>query len=202
MAKQTAKRLTKELDTPWERKFIDEPEEEKQSVDTHAKATIEITKGKLLKGDVVQIEYFKSDGAESKPAECSEKHTDPPRKELKDAFNSLAIHAALIGEFIPLTSVKDISHPDQEIIVDYNVSGFTIVASGDEDEGVILTAQKTLKNGKMLGFNTPTMRFNDASDNAYPYLDQLAKSVELCKHEMMEYLSGKHAVDPQLKLEL
>lgn len=205
MAKQTTKKssLTKELNAPYERKFIDEPEASPspETPLTNPNHSIEITKGKMLKGDIISIEYLKKDG-DSKPAECSEKHSDPPRKEFKDAFGSLAIHAALLGEFIALTSVDVINDLDMEIVKDYNCSGFTVVASGEEDEGIILTAQKTLKNGKILGFNTPTTRFNDESDTAYPYLDELAESIDTCKFEIREYLSGKHAVDPQLKLEL
>lgn len=198
--------LKSELDAPFERKLIDEPKAEpapkkEEKPLTNPTHSIEITKGKMLKGDIITIEYLKKDG-DSKPAECSEKHSDPPRQQFKDAFNSLAIHAALLGEFIALTKIDDITEVDIELSKDYNCSGFTVIASGDDDEGVILTAQKTLKNGKILGFNTPTTRFNDESDNAYPYLDELAESVDTCKYEIREYLNGKHAVDPQLKLEL
>lgn len=204
--KATKKDILKSVSdgTATERKFMDEPENGKPHGNSLAgfKPIIEILKGKLLKGDIVQIEYLKTDSPDSKPAEVSEKHTDPPRQKFKDAFDALCIHAALIGEFIPLTAISDIANIDAEVTTDYNVSGFTVVASGDHDEGVIITAQKTLKNGKSLGFNTPTTRYNDESENCYPYLDELAVSVDLCKQEVREYLNGNYAVDPQLKLDL
>lgn len=165
------------------------------------KPKITITKGKLLKGDKIEVDYTKKDSSDSKPAKCSEEHSDPPTKGFRDAFGSLAVHAALIGEFIPLTSISDINEPDPEVIKDFNVSGFTVVGE-DDDEGVILTAQKTLKTGKIVGFNTPTIRFNDASDNAYPHLDELATCVTECKTQLRKYLNGEHAEDPQLKMEL
>lgn len=214
-------KLRKVADEKFERPFIDPPEEdgldgkdsdpgdfgalppfsnqERTSLPKSDSYRIEITKGKLLKGDKVEIEYTKRDSPDSKPAECSEKHTDPPRPEFKKAFANLAIHAALIGEFIPLTHIDDLTDP--RAAEDFNVSGFTCIGE-DEDAGVILTAQKTLKSGKTLGFNTPIIRFNDISENPYPRLDELLNSIDLCRAELKLYLSGKHAPDPQLSLDL
>lgn len=155
-----------------------------------------ITKGKLLKNDKLEVEYQKSDSSESKPAECSEKHTAPPHKDLKNAFESLRVHVALLGEFISLSSVSKVKKPDPEIINKFNVSGFTIIG---DNEGVILSAQKQLKNGA-LGFNTPIVRFESDSEDVYPYMDLLIETIEACKEELIEYLNGKHAPDPQQKL--
>lgn len=162
---------------------------------------ITITKGKLLKGDLIQIEYLKTDSSESKPAECSEKHTEPPHNDLKKAFKSLAIHSALLCEFIPVASIADIKKPDQELTKNFNVTGFTIVGE-DEVEGVILSARKTLKSGKTMGFNSAKIMFNDESETAYEFVEDLEQSIGLCKDELRNFLDGKHGDDVQGKLDL
>lgn len=163
---------------------------------------ITITKGKLLKGDKVEIEYQQKDSSDSKPANCSYEQDAPPRQKLKTAFSNLAVHAALLGEFISVSSIKDINKPDPEVTKDFNASGFTVINNKNSDEGVIITAQKTLKNGKSLGFNTPIIMFADESDNAYPYSEELANAIDVCKDELREYLNGVRAENPQTKLEL
>lgn len=174
-------------------------EDKKNLPDLHTPKII-ITKGKILKGDKVEIEFTQQNSMDEEPAKGTYEHSAPPRKQLKSAMGALAIHACLLGEFIPLSSVGDISRPNPNLTKDFNVSGFTIHNTGTEKEGVTITAQKMLSNGKALGFNTPVTRFEDQSENAYSYLDELSDSIELCKDEMLEYLNGKHAEDPQGKL--
>ncbi len=157
---------------------------------------IEIKKGKLLKGDIIQVEYLKSDGTDAKPAECSEKHLHPPHEDLKKAFVSLSVHAALTGEFISSSLIGDIKKPDTELVENFNVTGFTIVGE-DEDEGVILSARKTLKTGKTMGFNTPKILLEDESETAYQFAKDLALCIADCKDQLTEYLNGKFAPDPQ-----
>jgi hypothetical protein len=53
-----------------------------------------------------------------------------------------------------------------------------------------------------MGFNTPLIRFEDQSENAYPHLEELFEAVNLCKDEMRAFLNGAHAEDPQQKLAL
>lgn len=223
--RKSSDKIKEELGKPFERPLMDDPDKPNVTTDDvnqdnpghtaplpfeHEKGAdvfhppfknpkIEIVKGKLLKEKII-IEYTKQDSLEEKPAHCTYEHTAPPRKQLRNAFASLAIHCALLGEFITLTAVDEILEPDPELTKDFNVSGFTLVAPGDDDEGVILTAQKTLKSGKILGFNTPIIRFGDESENSYPYLDDLSEDIDLCKREMKLYLEGTHEVDPQGKL--
>lgn len=161
-----------------------------------------ITKGKLLKGDKVEIEYQQKHSSTAKPANCSYEQDETPRIELKKAFSNLAIHAALLGEFIPLKSIKKIDAPDPELVKDFNASGFTISASKKGDEGLILTAQKTLSSGRTLGFNTPVIRLDDESENAYPFSKELSAAVDVCKDELTQYLNGVRGEDPQGKLQL
>lgn len=159
-----------------------------------------ITKGKLLKGDKIEVEYTKQESNTSKPAQCSEQHSDPPHDDLKKAFAALSIHAALLGEFVATTAVKDIQNPEAKLFKDFTVTGFTITGA-DDDEGVILTAHKTLKSGKTLGFNTPVTRFEDSGNTAYAFSNKLSDAIDECKDRLRDYLNGTFAPDPQSSLQ-
>lgn len=160
---------------------------------------ITILKGKLLKGDRVEIEYTSQDNVNAKPVSGTLSSDNPPRSELKSSFGNLAIHAALLGEFIAPVMVPDIDNVNPDLVKDYTVTGFTITGK-DDNEGVILSAQKKLKNDKSLGFNTPITRFQDESPNAYTFIDDLIDCIDDCRAAMKEYLSGKYAADPQQAL--
>ncbi len=153
---------------------------------------ITITKGRFLKNEKIAIEYLKEDGSESKPAECNEMHSSLPHKDLKKAFQCLAIHAALIGEYVSHLSVKNINKPEPDLVKDFIVFGFSIV-----EDGVILYARKTLKMGEAMNFTTPVIKLEDKSEDAYPFTKNLASCIEDCKDELTKYLDGKFAPDPQ-----
>lgn len=160
-----------------------------------------ITKGKLLKGDVIKINYIKKT-EDGQTATCEEEYKKAaPLPSLRVALSNLSIHAAILAEFIAVKEVSDIAAPDHPELEKFSVSGFSI-AGGEEMEGVILTGQKTLSNGKALIFNTPLSRFADESDNKYAFADDLLESVQTAQLEMKKYLEGSHATDPQLKLDL
>lgn len=164
--------------------------------------SIEINKGKLLKnGEIIEVAFTKQNVKQnSKPAKCNEEHHDPPHPDLKKAFSSLNIHAALIGEFISPLSFADINNVDAELYKDFKVTGFTLVGE-DLEQGVILSARKTLKTGKTMGFNTPVQHFEDPSDNPYLFCDDLSECIDNCKKELTKYLEeGKFAPDPQIDM--
>lgn len=155
-----------------------------------------ITKAKILKGDKVEIDYNQINSQDATPAEISDKRKDKPHKDLRDAFNKLIIHAVLIAEFMPKSNViaedfenyKKLYEKYFPILKDYNVSGFSIVG---DNEGVIITAQRTLTSGKVMGFNTPIERFEDEGEYAYQFIDHLIEVIDTCKDELREYLNGK-----------
>lgn len=158
---------------------------------------ISITKGKLLKGDKLEVEYEKQLPGEMKAAKCSEEHQTPPHKDLKNAMQALCIHAALLGEFISPVLVPDITNYNPELVKDFTVTGFTLSYSKDDTESIIITASKSLKTGKRLGFNTPICGLFDTSEKAYQFVEYLEECVSVLKKEFAEYLAGKYAEDPQ-----
>lgn len=159
---------------------------------------ITILKGKVLKGDKVIIEYQKLDGVENKPADCSETHSAPPHPDLTKAISKLTVHAILLGEFVQASKIKKLEDVEADVVSAFHVSGFSV--SNKDVEGVMLSAQKTLKSGKMMGFNTPLVLFDDDSENAYKFTKELDIAVAECRDEFQKYLGGKFKDDSQGKL--
>lgn len=161
-------------------------------------STIVITKGKILK-DSVEVFYVKRD-KENNATNCNEESKAPPHPDLQSAFNSLAVHAAIIGDFIESSSIADIENPEHPLLEKFVVTGFTI-QGGEDMKGIILAAHKVLSTGKSLGFNTPSISFNDESPNAYERLTELFQCIETCRQELKLYLSGKHGAEAQTEIE-
>lgn len=160
--------------------------------------TRQILKAKILKGEKVNILYMRIEN-DMTFTKIGEEHNGKPHADLTNAFGAIAIHAALLAEFITLDKVKDINNPDHPKLKDFTISGFTI-AGDDVEEGVIITGLKTLRGGKKMVFNTPLTRFNDGSDNKYDYLDELKELVNKAKDQVLKYLDGLRAPDAQLPL--
>ncbi len=158
-----------------------------------------ITKGKLLKGDKVVCFYNKQDSLDTKPTECEETHHETPHQDLRNAFAKLAIHSALIGEFVSYAMVPDINNTPPKLFEGFVVTGFTRTLG--DDEGVMLSAYKTLRSGKILQFNTPLTRYEDGGEHAYKYMDKLIEDVSTCENELVQYLNGKNGPDAQGKLD-
>lgn len=152
---------------------------------------INITTAKVL-NEEVYAEWWELEN--EKRADTSKTIHEKPHADLVNVMNKLAVHAALIGEFLPLEAIEDINKPDHPELKKFEVKGFSL--SGKNEERFILTCQKTLVAGN-LGFNTPLRSFDDTSDNAYKYLPELKVLIEKVKDEIREYLNGKHGEEEQ-----
>ncbi len=159
-------------------------------------AKLFITKGKILK-DYALISFIKTNAEADEIIECDEKHTATPHPKLKSAFQSLALHAAALGEFI---EDQGTLASDANIQKLFYVTGFTI-KGGEQMQGVTLSARKILTNGKHMGFNTPLTMFKDEGEQAYPHLTELLSCVKMCQKEIMLYLDGKHGKPDQPKID-
>lgn len=155
---------------------------------------ITIHSAKFLKEKAV-IDYTEERGTNLKPVRRNDEFRDIPHPHLVNAYKGLAVHAAIIAEFIPAGEIDDIKKPDHDDLPNYHVTGFHI--SGEDRDQIVLTGQKTLKTGKILTFNTPILRMNENGDNAYKYAVELHDAVEKCQDRVRDFLNGTVAEDPQ-----
>lgn len=155
---------------------------------------ITIHSAKFLKEKAV-IDYTEERGANLKPVRRSDEFRDIPHPHLINAYKGLAVHAAILAEFIPATEIEDIKKPEHDELDRYHVTGFHI--SGEDRDQIVLTGQKTLKSGKILTFNTPLLRMNDEGESGYKYAPELHEVVERCQERVRDFLGGVVAEDPQ-----
>lgn len=152
--------------------------------------------GKLLKegkkGQVVEITYTEQVSADSKIASLSKEDFNEPRKQLKEALASLAIHAAIKCEFVSSALIQDIENYNPELVKDYRVTGFSIQGS-EEDPMIKIYASRTLKTGEVMTFNTPNIRI---VDDGNPFSKDLQECVDQCTDEFTKYLNGDYGVAP------
>lgn len=162
-------------------------------------STIKITKAKLTK-ERLSINYTKTrdDGSHSETSENPEWEVHP---DLKSALGLLAIHMAIMTDYVTNKQVKNIEKHDSELCKDFTISGYSI--GGDEgDEGIVISGHKILKNGKALILNTPFARFEEGDETRYAFMEDLMNCVSRIEKEVLSYLDGSKKASPaQMQME-
>lgn len=155
---------------------------------------IQIKKAKLVKDNKLEVGFTRSDNGET--VYVNERHNAVAHPDLLAALASLRVHLGIISECIePPKSIK--KYP-VELVEKLKVTAYSI--GGKDDEGFVLTGQKILSTGKALIMNTPFTRFEEDEESVYRYTDDLQKCLDAVETEVMEYLNGKHAPDPQMEM--
>jgi hypothetical protein len=155
--------------------------------------SIDFKKVKLVKKETVEVSYSKTE-EDGSITEVSESHKTVVHPDLKNAMQKLAPHLACLTEYVTVTKIKN-----KEEVENFFVTGYSI--GGDEDDlGIVITGQRTLKNGKTITLNTPFTRFDEADESKYYFIDQVNQLVGEIEEEVSAYLDGKKAPDPQQEL--
>lgn len=161
---------------------------------------IQITKGKVLKDDKVEISWLKTFHSR-KPAKCSLEQKEPPHPDLVAAMANLDIHAALMSEEIPISEIANINHPDHPELKNYHVTGFSTKGEDDEVNRITLSVTKYLSDGSVYNFNI-SKGTNPEAENAYQYIDDLNACIEACQSEFRFYVEGtKFGQEKQTKMD-
>lgn len=160
------------------------------------------SKIKITAKNKVEVTY-------STPAEdggsftANEEHNGKPHEDFKKAMQRLAVHLAVISEFLPPKGVKNLEteRDNSGEVEKFTVRGFTL--GGDEDdEWIILSGYRLQSTGRALNFNTPKTDFEE-SDKSYKFTEDLVKCIAEVKKECELYLGGKYEdeIQSQLKFE-
>lgn len=158
-----------------------------------------INKAKLVKGETLEYHFVKTDDQGAK-SEGSEKTKAPVHADLKQAFENLGIHLAIMCGYIASSKVKDIATPKQELYEGFHVTSYSI--GGDEDDqGVVISGHKLLPDGKAVILNTPFRRFTESEQSRYVFMDDLQDRLDRLDTEVRAYVDGsKRGADPQLSM--
>lgn len=161
----------------------DEMKEKKQK-----KAGTTIEKVKLSKkGLDVTISVIETDGSTTKDSKAL---TRPVHQNLKNALAAVAIHWAILVDYLSTRAVPDIKKYDPALVEGIKVSGISI-GGNDGEEGIMITAQKTSRRKKVIIVNSPFERFEEVADSRYKYMDNLEELVKNIMIRTEKYLSGE-----------
>jgi hypothetical protein len=159
---------------------------------------VNITHAKVIKNQTLDIKFNKTESDGTKTTTVQSRKANI-HQDLRNAFASLRIHFAILCDFISTRMVRDVTKFDVALVKDFNVHGLSI--GGDEDDqGFQLTGTKTLPNGKVITINTAFQRFDEDDKTQYKYIGDLTTKIDVIKSEVLEYMDGKHAPDPQQSL--
>lgn len=158
-----------------------------------------IKKAKITKDRTLEVTYTEhfSDGGYITVNKACEYLV---HEDLLEAFKKLVPHLVTLTETKELEILKgghhkDVEDYDMEGIEHISVKGFTIGGNGDT-EGVVLFGIKAGSYGSV-NLMTPFLQWDSP---VYPFTTDLINALSVCKGEVMEYLSGKHA-HKQLEME-
>lgn len=154
---------------------------------------IKIKKASIKDELFLYVEYSEELQGHSKK-ETKLSCTVPVHEDLKNAFQKLHRHLAIIADYKDAPK-KSTTFQETEFSK-FGVRGFTI-GGNDENEGVTISGYMEGKYG-MVNLNTPFTKFESAE---YPFLSELHMDVSACIDEVEEYLfNGKRAPEKQLDL--
>lgn len=156
---------------------------------------VKIKKAKIKDSIFLEVEYTEElPGHSKKDTKLS--CTVPVHQDLKDSFQKLHKHLALICDQLPIKG-KSIEKFDHEDLSLFTVTGFTL-RGGEDKEGVVISGHMEGKFG-IVNLNTPFTKYDD---DEYPFTDELAEDIQAAVYEVEEYLfNGKKAPDRQLSLD-
>lgn len=110
--------------------------------------------------------------------------------ELKASLDNLKVHFALITEAIKVSKTQSfegiVSLQEME---GFEVTGFEVKKSGD-NFGVIILGHRKLQDNRTVKFTTPFINF-DIEISDYNHIEDLIKSVDIAKQEVIEYMTWK-----------
>jgi hypothetical protein len=161
--------------------------------------TINIEKFKLVSSNEVKIQYVErvtNDQGERVSIDITETRRYFVHPDLQLALSKLVPHLIAICELNDYYSV--IENPSLQ--VGFEVSGVSFGGS-DEYRGAVIVGKKTLKSERVLNLVSPFCSFE--SEN--PFYDHESEFYEHCSElekEIILYIQGKHAPNPQLELPL
>lgn len=119
--------------------------------------------------------------------------TVPVHQDLKDAFEKLHVHLAILCDEVKAPKKKEF---EVATFPEFFVRSFSI-GGNDENEGVTVSGAKEGAYG-LVNLNTPFCKWESED---YPFAQELTEQIESCIYEVEQYLfHEKRAPEKQLEL--
>lgn len=151
---------------------------------------IKIKKVKLLKeGEKLELEYQETGEMDATNDKIC---LTPVHKDLKDAVSGLAVHLAILTDYIPEKKAKDTEEIEKFVCTGYSIGG------KEDQEGVTITGYRKTKRGGTVTLNTPFLRFEQSDESQYMLIGDIESKIETIEGEVRQYLfEGKRAPEQQ-----
>jgi hypothetical protein len=154
---------------------------------------VKIKKAKVKEDLFLEVEYSEDlPGHSKKDTKLS--CTVPVHEDLKNAFDKLHVHMAILCDEVKAPKKKDFAASE---FPDFKVRGFSI-GGNDDHTGVTISGSKDGLYG-LVNLNTPFTKYESSE---YPFLSELAEDIQVCEHEVIQYLfEGKRAPEKQIEID-
>lgn len=124
------------------------------------------------------------------PKEMEDVFKAPVHKKLKTALQKLAVHAAILADYIDISKCKKVSDIDAELFATFNVTSVHFKYGKKGDSVQINATCKTFRE-KAFNFTTPIEYLDSDSESAYEFADDLLKIRENIFQRIDSYMSGE-----------
>ena len=157
-------------------------------------SNVKIKKAKIKDDLFLEVEFTEDlQGHNKKDTKLS--CTVPVHQDLKDAFQKLNKHLAIVCDEVPVPKNKTALEAFDN--VSFTAKGFSI-GGNDENEGCTISGMKEGAFGTV-NLNTPFQKW-EVTD--YKYISEMAADIQACVYEVEQYLfEGKRAPEQQLEMD-
>lgn len=157
--------------------------------------TTKITQIKLIKaGEKLQVGFEETgDNPSVVPKKIFHNRCHP---DLIRATNALAVHLAIMTEYIPEKNAHKSDLLERFIVTGYSIGG------KEGEEGLVITGYRKLKSGKTVTLNTAFTRFEEDDKTRYILMSELEDRLKEIEKEVILYMTkAKKGEDPQSSLD-
>lgn len=155
-----------------------------------SEANIKILKVKLIKGgEKLELGIKESGTVQANDyKEC----TNPVHPDLSKAVQALAVHLAILCDFIEPKQSSDTDEIEKFTVTGYSIGG------KEGEEGVIITGMRKTKSGQKYSINSPFTRFDATEESRYILMNDLQSKLDTIEAEVREYLFNGKMQQPSL----
>jgi hypothetical protein len=151
---------------------------------------MKILKVKLIKGGEKLELGMKESGIIQ--ADDVKECKNPVHPDLSKAVQSLAVHLAILCDFIEPKQSKD-----EDEIEKFTVTGYAI-GGKEGEEGVTITGMRKTKSGQKYSINSPFTRFEASDEARYILMGDLTSKIDAIEEEVKKYLFEGKMQQPSL----
>lgn len=151
---------------------------------------IKILRVKLIKGGEKLELGIKESGTIQ--ADDTKECKNAVHPDLSTAVQSLAVHLAILCDFIDPKQSKDTDEIEKFTVTGYSIGG------KEGEEGVTITGMRKTKTGQKYSINSPFTRFDASEESRYILMNDLQSKMDTIEDEVMKYLFEGKMLQPDM----